>query len=102
VGRRGPRALLRPPVHPRLVPARALLRRRVAHLAYASLPPYAHRLYAGRAPEPATVTRELRAMGTLLRCVPARVRWQLPSKHVLRTVARLGPEACPAPFKVGR
>ncbi|WP_314225144.1 oxygenase MpaB family protein [Streptomyces zaehneri] len=94
--------LLRPPVHPLLVPARALLWRRVAHLAYASLPPYAHQLYGRRAPKPATVTRELRAMGTLLRCVPARVRWQLPPQHVLRAMARLGPEARPAPFKVGR
>ncbi|MDQ0579149.1 oxygenase MpaB family protein [Streptomyces rishiriensis] len=94
--------LLRPPVHPLLVPARALLWRRVAHLAYASLPPYAHELYGRRAPEPAAVTRQLRAMGTLLRCVPARLRWQLPPKHVLRAMARLGPEARPAPFKVGR
>ncbi|WP_062646044.1 oxygenase MpaB family protein [Streptomyces maremycinicus] len=94
--------LRRPPVHPLLVPARALLWRRVAHLAYASLPPYAHRLYGRRAPEPATVTRELRAMGTLLRRVPARLRWQLPPRHVLRAMARLGPEARPAPFKVGR
>ncbi|OQR62142.1 hypothetical protein B6E66_21410 [Streptomyces maremycinicus] len=94
--------LRRPPVHPLLVPARALLWRRVAHLAYASLPPYAHRLYGRRVPEPATVTRELRAMGTLLRRVPARLRWQLPPRHVLRAMARLGPEARPAPFKVGR
>ncbi|WP_328483735.1 DUF2236 domain-containing protein [Streptomyces sp. NBC_00377] len=94
--------LLRPPVHPLLVPARALLWRRVAHLAYASLPPYAHRLYGRRAPAPATVTRQLRALGTVLRCVPARVRWQLPPRHVLRAMARLGPEARPAPFKVGR
>ncbi|MEU9271446.1 oxygenase MpaB family protein [Streptomyces sp. NPDC048256] len=77
-------------------------RRRVAHLAYASLPPYAHRLYGRRAPKPATVTGELRAMGTLLRCVPARARWQLPPEHVLRAMARLGPEARPAPCKVGR
>ncbi|MGW0873478.1 oxygenase MpaB family protein [Streptomyces sp. NPDC002740] len=94
--------LRRPPVHPLLVPARALLWRRVAHLAYASLPPYAHQLYGRRAPEPATVTRQLRAMGTLLRCVPARLQWQLPPKHILRAMARLGPEARPAPFKVGR
>lgn len=98
-GGRLPAAAAGPPL---LVPARALLWRRVAHLAYASLPPYAHRLYGRRAPEPATVTRELRAMGTLLRCVPARVRWQLPPKHVLRAMARLGPEARPDPFKVGR
>ncbi|MER5198488.1 oxygenase MpaB family protein [Streptomyces sp. NPDC002755] len=94
--------LRRPPVHPLLVPARALLWRRVAHLAYASLPPYAHQLYGRRAPEPATVTRQLRATGTLLRCVPARLQWQLPPKHILRAMARLGPEARPAPFKVGR
>ncbi|WP_327312407.1 oxygenase MpaB family protein [Streptomyces sp. NBC_01235] len=92
--------LLRRPTHPLLVPARALLWRRVAHLAYASLPPYAHELYGRRAPQPATVTRELRAMGTLLRCVPARLRWQLPPKHILRAMARLGPEARPAPCKV--
>ncbi|MFI1032793.1 oxygenase MpaB family protein [Streptomyces sp. NPDC020951] len=94
--------LLRPPTHPLLVPARALLWRRVAHLAYASLPPYAHELYGRRAPKPAVVTRELRATGTLLRCVPARLRWQLPPKHILRAMARLGPQARPAPYKVGR
>ncbi|MGW0948400.1 oxygenase MpaB family protein [Streptomyces sp. NPDC002623] len=94
--------LLRPPIHPLLVPARALLWRRVAHLAYASLPPYAHELYGRQAPRPAVVTRELRATGTLLRCVPARLRWQLPSKHILWAMARLGPQARPAPYKVGR
>ena len=36
--------LLRPPTHPLLVPAREVLWRRVAYLAYASLPPYAHEL----------------------------------------------------------
>lgn len=41
--------LTRPPVHPLLVPARALLWRRVARLAYGALPPYAHALY-GRPP----------------------------------------------------
>ncbi|MGW1785876.1 oxygenase MpaB family protein [Streptomyces sp. NPDC002143] len=94
--------LLRPPTHPLFVPARALLWRRVAHLAYASLPPYAHELYGRQAPKPAVVTRELRATGTLLRCVPARLRWQLPPKHILRAMARLGPQARPAPYKVGR
>ncbi|MFF3936973.1 oxygenase MpaB family protein [Streptomyces phaeofaciens] len=93
--------LLRPPTHPLLVPARALLWRRVAQLAYASLPPYAHELYGRRAPRPATVTRELRATGTLLRCVPARLRWQLPPGHILRAMARLGPDTRPAPYKVG-
>ncbi|MFD7996316.1 oxygenase MpaB family protein [Streptomyces mexicanus] len=94
--------LLRPPTHPLLVPAREVLWRRVAHLAYAALPPYAHELYGRPAPAPAVVTRRLRATGTALRCVPARLRWQLPPKHILRAVARLGPEARPAPYKAAR
>ncbi|MGW4867587.1 oxygenase MpaB family protein [Streptomyces chartreusis] len=94
--------LLRPPTHPLLVPAREVLWRRVANLAYAALPPYAHELYGRPAPEPATVTRQLRATGTLLRCIPARLRWQLPPKHILRAMARLGPGSRPAPYKLGR
>ncbi|MFF7069974.1 DUF2236 domain-containing protein [Streptomyces pseudovenezuelae] len=94
--------LLRPPTHPLLVPAREVLWRRVAQLAYAALPPYAHELYGRRAAEPTTVTRQLRATGTLLRCVPARLRWQLPPKHILRAMARLGPGSRPAPYKLGR
>ncbi|WP_405522416.1 DUF2236 domain-containing protein [Streptomyces canus] len=94
--------LLRPPTHPFLVPAREVLWRRVAQLAYAALPPYAHELYGRKAPEPSTVTRQLRATGTLLRCVPARLRWQLPPKHILRAMDRLGPGSRPAPYKLGR
>ncbi|MFC9056496.1 oxygenase MpaB family protein [Streptomyces sp. NPDC057074] len=94
--------LRNPPVPPLLVPARALLWRRVAHLAYGSLPPYAHELYGRPAPPPATVTRRLRATGTLLRAIPARLRWQLPPKHILSAMARLGPAARPAPYKLGR
>ncbi|MFI9828889.1 oxygenase MpaB family protein [Streptomyces sp. NPDC051913] len=94
--------LLRPPTHPLLVPAREVLWRRVAHLAYAALPPYAHDLYGRPAPEPAAVTRQLRRTGTLLRAVPARLRWQLPPKHILRAMSRLGPGSRPAPYKVGR
>ncbi|MFJ8632077.1 oxygenase MpaB family protein [Streptomyces sp. NPDC093568] len=94
--------LLRPPTHPLLVPAREVLWRRVAQLAYAALPPYAHELYGRPAPKPAAVTRQLRVTGTLLRCVPARLRWQLPPKHILRAMARLGPGARPAPYKLGR
>ncbi|WP_406256252.1 oxygenase MpaB family protein [Streptomyces chartreusis] len=94
--------LLRPPTHPLLVPAREVLWRRVANLAYAALPPYAHELYGRPAPEPATVTRQLRATGTLLRCIPARLRWQLPPKHILRAMAGLGPGSRPAPYKLGR
>ncbi|MEU1007485.1 oxygenase MpaB family protein [Streptomyces sp. NPDC005890] len=92
--------LLRPPVHPLLVPARELLWRRVALLAYAALPPYAHELYGRPAPAPAAVTRRLRATGALLRRIPARLRWQLPPKHILRAMARLGPDARPAPVKL--
>lgn len=94
--------LRNPPVPPLLVPARALLWRRVAHLAYDSLPPYAHELYGRPAPPPAAVTRRLRATGTLLRAIPARLRWQLPPKHILSAMARLGPAARPAPYKLGR
>ncbi|MFB7653564.1 MULTISPECIES: oxygenase MpaB family protein [unclassified Streptomyces] len=94
--------LRNPPVPPLLVPARALLWRRVAHLAYDSLPPYAHELYGRPAPPPATVTRRLRATGTLLRGIPARLRWQLPPKHILSAMARLGPAVRPAPYKLGR
>ncbi|MGW0335747.1 oxygenase MpaB family protein [Streptomyces sp. NPDC003011] len=93
--------LLRPPAHPLLVPARELLWRRVAQLAYAALPPYAHELYGRPAPEPATVTRRLRATGTALRRVPARLRWQLPPKHILRAMARLGPDTRPTPYRLG-
>ncbi|MGV4925045.1 DUF2236 domain-containing protein [Streptomyces sp. BHT-5-2] len=87
--------LRRPPIAAPLVPARALLWRPVAELAYAALPPYAHRLYGRPAPPPALVTRRLRRAGRLLRAVPAGVRWQLPPRHVLRAVARLGPDARP-------
>ncbi|WP_216590233.1 oxygenase MpaB family protein [Streptomyces brasiliscabiei] len=94
--------LRRPPTHPLLVPAREALWRRVASLAYASLPPYAHELYGRPGPAPAVVTRRLRRTGTFLRCVPARLRWQLPPKHILRAMSRLGPGSRPAPYKVGR
>ncbi|MFD8569064.1 oxygenase MpaB family protein [Streptomyces sp. NPDC059639] len=94
--------LQRPPTHPLLKPAREVLWRRVANLAYASLPPYAHTLYGRPAPAPAVVTRRLRATGTALRRIPDRARWQLPPKHILRAMARLGPDARPAPYKVDR
>jgi hypothetical protein len=68
--------------------------------AYASLPPYAHELYGREAPAPAVVTRRLRRTGTLLRRVPARLRWQLPPQHILRAMARLGPGSRPAPYEV--
>lgn len=92
--------LRRPPVHPLLTPARATLWRRVAFLAHASLPPYAHTLYGTDAPPAPAVDRGLRTTGRLLRTVPARLRWQLPPKHILGAMARLGPRARPAPYKV--
>ncbi|MFB7632157.1 oxygenase MpaB family protein [Streptomyces sp. NPDC056149] len=91
--------LRRPPIAAPLVPARALLWRPVTGLAYAALPGYAHRLYGRPAPPPATVTRQLRTAGRLLRAVPPIVRWQLPPRHVLRAVARLGPGTRPGTFK---
>ncbi|QGV82203.1 oxygenase MpaB family protein [Streptomyces ficellus] len=90
--------LRRPPVPPPLVPARALIWRQVAALAYDSLPPYAHTLYGRPAPSPATVTHRLRVTGNLLRSVPSRIRWQLPPRHILEAVARLGPDTRPAPY----
>jgi uncharacterized protein (DUF2236 family) len=92
--------LRRPPVHPLLIPVREVLWRHVARLAYAALPPYAHRLYGRSAPPPARVTLRLRVTGALLRRVPGRVRWQLPPKNILRAMARLGPGSRPGPYKL--
>nr|WBO76052.1 DUF2236 domain-containing protein [Streptomyces sp. SBE_14.2] len=94
--------LRRPPTPRLLVPARELVWRRVAGLAYAALPPYAHELYGRPAPEPAVVDRRLRAAGRLLRAVPDRLRWQLPPKHIIRAMERLGPGSRPARYKLGR
>ncbi|MDI3385016.1 oxygenase MpaB family protein [Streptomyces sp. B-S-A8] len=90
----------RPPAPPLLAPARDLGWRRVANLAYAALPPYAHELYGRRAPEPGAVDLRLRAAGNILRCVPGRLRWQLPPPHILRAMDRLGPGSRPAPYKL--
>ncbi|MFE6042311.1 oxygenase MpaB family protein [Streptomyces sp. NPDC056452] len=94
--------LRNPPVHALLAPARALLWRRVAALAYDSLPPYAHALYGRPAPPPEAVDRRLRATGTALRCIPARLRWCLPPGHIVKAMARLGPGSRPAPYKLRR
>ncbi|MET8374775.1 oxygenase MpaB family protein [Streptomyces microflavus] len=94
--------LRNPPVHPLLRPARALVWRRVAALAYQSLPPYAHALYGRPAPSPATVDRRLRATGALLRAIPDRLRWQLPPGHILKAMARLGPGSRPAAYRLRR
>ncbi|MFF7202519.1 oxygenase MpaB family protein [Streptomyces sp. NPDC008141] len=94
--------LRRPPTHPLLVPARELLWGRVANLAYNTLPPFAHELYGRPAPPPRRVSRQLAATGRLLRCIPSRVRWQLPPGHILKAMARLGPDTRPAPYKLRR
>ncbi|MFE6127414.1 oxygenase MpaB family protein [Streptomyces sp. NPDC056437] len=94
--------LRRPPTPALLVPARELLWRRVANLAYNALPPFAHALYGRPAPPPQRVTRQLAATGRLLRCIPSRVRWQLPPGHILKAMARLGPDTRPAPYKLRR
>ncbi|MFJ9412179.1 oxygenase MpaB family protein [Streptomyces sp. NPDC101393] len=94
--------LRRPPTPLALVPARALLWQRVAHLAYGALPPCAHALYGRPAPPPGTVTRRLRATGCVLRAVPPALRRRLPPRHILRAVERLGPGARPAPYKLRR
>ncbi|WP_406345703.1 oxygenase MpaB family protein [Streptomyces sp. NBC_00648] len=94
--------LRRPPVHPLLAPARAVLWQRVARLAYDALPPYAHELYGRPAPGPPEVTRRLVATGRLLRRIPPTVRWQLPPKHILRAVDRMGPGTRPSPYTLRR
>ncbi|MEU0128032.1 MULTISPECIES: oxygenase MpaB family protein [unclassified Streptomyces] len=91
-----------PPVPAPLIPARALLWRHVAALAYDSLPPYAHELYGRTAPPPAAVDRRLRVAGSLLRRVPGRLRRRLPPGHVAKAMARLGPGSRPAPYELRR
>ncbi|MCX2181255.1 DUF2236 domain-containing protein [Streptomyces sp. SKN60] len=92
--------LRRPPVPTALVPAREVFWRRVSALAYDSLPLYAHELYGRPAPPAETVTRRLTATANLLRCVPGRLRWRLPPRHILRAMDRLGPETRPAPYRL--
>ncbi|MET9467916.1 oxygenase MpaB family protein [Streptomyces sp. NPDC006544] len=87
-----------PPVHPLLVPGRNLVWRPLAALAYGSLPAYAHRLYGRPAPAPRNITRRLRLTGSLLRSIPAGLRWQLPPGHILRAMRRMGPGSRPSPY----
>ncbi|MFE2289175.1 oxygenase MpaB family protein [Streptomyces sp. NPDC059443] len=87
-----------PPVHPLLVPGRNLLWRPLAALAYGSLPAYAHQLYGRPAPAPRSVTRRLRLTGSLLRSIPAGLRWKLPPGHILKAMRRMGPGSRPAPY----
>ncbi|MGW6394295.1 oxygenase MpaB family protein [Streptomyces sp. NPDC055103] len=90
--------LRRPPVKPVLIPAREVIWRRVAALAYDTLPPYAHALYGRPAPAAETVTHRLTATANLLRCVPDRLRWRLPPRHILRAMDRLGQDTRPDPY----
>lgn len=87
-----------PPTHPLLVPGRNLLWRPLAALAYGSLPEYAHQLYGRPAPAPRTVTRRLRLTGSLLRSIPAGLRWKLPPGHILKAMRRMGPGSRPSPY----
>lgn len=87
-----------PPIHPLLVPGRNLVWRPLAALAYGSLPAYAHQLYGRPAPAPRSVTRRLRLTGTLLRSIPAGLRWQLPPGHILKAMRRMGPGSRPSPY----
>lgn len=57
-------------------------------------------LYGRPAPAPAVVTRRLRAAGRVLRRIPPTLRWQLPPKHLLRVVERLGPGTRPSVYKL--
>ncbi|MFB7588981.1 oxygenase MpaB family protein [Streptomyces sp. NPDC056169] len=90
--------LRRPPVKPVLIPAREVIWRRVTALAYDTLPPYAHALYGRPAPAAGTVDRRLVATANLLRCIPDRLRWRLPPRHILRAVERLGQDTRPDPY----
>ncbi|MEV6162610.1 oxygenase MpaB family protein [Streptomyces sp. NPDC052052] len=92
--------LRRPPVHPLLLPMRALLWRRVAALAYQSLPPYAHELYGRPVGPVRTVDRRLRTAGTMLRCIPPGLRRRIPPGHIRDAMARLGAGSRPTPYKL--
>ncbi|MFF2729485.1 oxygenase MpaB family protein [Streptomyces sp. NPDC058008] len=94
--------LRHPPVPAPLVPARALLWRRVAALAYDSLPAHAHELYGRAAPPQPAVDRRLRTTGAVLRRIPARLRWLLPPRHIVKAMARLGPGSRPSPYELRR
>ncbi|MFF0484502.1 oxygenase MpaB family protein [Streptomyces sp. NPDC004435] len=90
--------LRKPPVPPALVPGRALVWGRISSLAYDTLPDWAHELYGRPVPPAATVTRRLTSTARLLRSVPAKLRWRLPPRHILRAMDRLGPDTRPDPY----
>jgi uncharacterized protein (DUF2236 family) len=89
-----------PPVPPALLPARTVVWRRAAALAYAALPPYAHELYGRPAPSESVTTSRLRTAARALRAVPPYVRWQLPPGHILKAVGRLGPGSHPSAYRL--
>ncbi|PWI41758.1 oxygenase MpaB family protein [Streptomyces sp. ICBB 8177] len=89
-----------PPVRALLAPARDVLWRRAALLAYDSLPPFARELYGRPAPAEAAVDRALRATGAGLRAIPAALRWQLPPARIVKAVGRLGPGTHPSAYRL--
>ncbi|WP_329388826.1 DUF2236 domain-containing protein [Streptomyces sp. NBC_01351] len=89
-----------PPVHPLLIPGRNLLWRPLAHLAYGSLPGWAHQLYGRPTPPPRAVTRRLRLTGRALRSIPAGLRWKLPPGHILKAMRRMGPGSRPSTHRL--
>jgi uncharacterized protein (DUF2236 family) len=94
------RFLSSPPVPAPLVPLRAALWGLLSGAAYAALPPFAHARYGTPPPSPARTDRRLRLLGRTLRAVPAGLRRQLPPGHILKAVARLGPDTRPSPGRL--
>ncbi|MDB1090091.1 oxygenase MpaB family protein [Streptomyces sp. ACA25] len=88
--------LRRPPVPPPLIPARGLLWSQAAAVAYGTLPPFGHKLYSRYAPAPGVVTKRLTRAAKALRAIPPEARWKLPPGHIVKAVARLGPDARPS------
>jgi uncharacterized protein (DUF2236 family) len=92
--------LRRPPVPVWLWAGREVLWRQVAELAYASLPPWARKLYGHRGlPEPVT-TAGLRGTRVMLQGIGPVIRMVRPSPHIGAALARLGPHAAPSPDRL--
>lgn len=94
--------LRRPPVHPVLWPARELLWRRIADLAYGALPSWAHAMYGHRPLPPFAVTAGLRGLRTTLSAVLPVVRTVYESPHIKAAAERLGPDVMPSPARLPR
>ncbi|GGO97027.1 oxygenase MpaB family protein [Wenjunlia tyrosinilytica] len=94
--------LREPPAPDWLVPARDVFWRRASRLAYSSLPEHAHTLYGERPLPPPATDRGLRTAGRALRTVPSFLRWQLPPRHIVKAVGRLGPGTHPSAYRLSR